>query len=154
MLFTDAGKVVRFPESKVRCMGRQAAGVRGVKLAEGQCVVSLIVARDTDILTATENGYGKRTAIEEYRVSGRGGLGVISIQVTERNGRVVGAIPAKPEDEVMLISDRGTLVRVPASEISLVGRNTQGVRLISLGEGESLVSLERIANIEEGEEKE
>ena len=89
MLFTDAGKVVRFPEAKVRCMGRQAAGVRGVKLQEGQKVVSLIVSREGDILTATENGYGKRTAIDEYRLSGRGGQGVISIHVNERNGKVV-----------------------------------------------------------------
>lgn len=153
MLFTDEGKVVRFPESKVRCMGRQAAGVRGVKLQDGHKVVSLIVAQEGDILTATEKGYGKRTAIEEYRLSGRGGQGVISIQTNERNGPVVGAIQVNPEDEVMLISNRGTLVRVPAAEISLIGRNTQGVRLIQLGEGEALVSLERIANIK-GEEKE
>ncbi|EKD70788.1 MAG: hypothetical protein ACD_46C00397G0005 [uncultured bacterium] len=147
MLFTDAGKVVRFPESKVRCMGRQAAGVRGVKLQDDQRVVSLVVARDGAILTATENGYGKRTAIDEYRLSGRGGQGVISIHVNERNGKVVGAIQVNEEDEVMLISNKGTLVRVPAAEISLIGRNTQGVRLIQLSEGESLVSLERIINI-------
>lgn len=147
MLFTDAGKVVRFAESKVRCMGRQAVGVRGVKLQEGQKVVSLIVAREGDILTATERGFGKRTAMDEYRVSGRGGQGVISIQVNERNGKVVGAIPINEEDELMLISNTGTLVRVPAKEISLIGRNTQGVRLIQLGDGEVLVSLERIANI-------
>lgn len=153
MLFTDAGKVVRFPEAKVRCMGRQAVGVRGVKLQDGQKVVSLIVSRAGDILTATENGYGKRTTLEEYRLSGRGGQGVISIQVSERNGKVVGAIQIKAEDEVMLISNKGTLVRVPASEISLVGRNTQGVRLIQLGEDEALVSLERIETIK-GEEKE
>jgi DNA gyrase subunit A len=153
MLFTDAGKVVRFPEAKVRCMGRQAVGVRGVKLQPGQKVVSLIVSREGDILTATENGYGKRTVLDEYRLSGRGGQGVISIQVTERNGKVVGAIQVNQEDEVMLISNKGTLVRVPAAEISLIGRNTQGVRLIQLGEGEVLVSLERIANIK-GEGKE
>lgn len=153
MLFTDAGKVVRFPESKVRCMGRQAAGVRGVKLQDGQRVVSLVVSREGDILTATENGFGKRTCIDEYRLSGRGGQGVISIHVNERNGRVVGAIQVNSEDEVMLISNKGTLVRVPVSEISLIGRNTQGVRLIQLGEGESLVSLERIATLK-GEEKE
>lgn len=146
MLFTNAGKVVRFPESKVRCMGRQAVGVRGVKLQPNQKVVSLIVAREGDILTATEKGYGKRTSIDEYRVSGRGGQGVISIQVNERNGDVVGAIQVKEADEVMLISNKGTLVRVPAAEISLVGRNTQGVRLIQLGEGEVLVSLEPVAN--------
>lgn len=147
MLFTDAGKVVRFPESKVRCMGRQAAGVRGVKLQEGQKVVSLIVSRQGDILTATENGYGKRTALDEYRLSGRGGQGVISIQVNERNGKVVSAIQVNQEDEVMLISNKGTLVRVPVAEISIIGRNTQGVRLIQLSEGEVLVSLERIAYI-------
>ncbi|MBX3709281.1 MAG: DNA gyrase subunit A [Gammaproteobacteria bacterium] len=153
MLFTDAGKVVRFPESKVRCMGRQAAGVRGVKLQDGQKVVSLIVSREGDILTATENGYGKRTALEEYRLSGRGGQGVISIQSSDRNGKVVSAVQVNQEDEVMLISNKGTLVRVPVSEISVIGRNTQGVRLIQLGESEVLVSLERIANIK-GEEKE
>ncbi len=148
MLFTDAGKVVRFNESKVRCMGRQAAGVRGVKLQDGQRVVSLVVCQPGgDILTATENGYGKRTEMDEYRLSGRGGQGVISIHVNERNGKVVAAIQVKPEDEVMLISNKGTLVRVPVSEISVIGRNTQGVRLIQLGEGEALVSLERIASI-------
>lgn len=148
MLFTDAGKVVRFPETKVRCMGRQATGVRGVMLQDGQRVVSLIVAKDNhDILTATEKGYGKRTALEEYRVSGRGGQGVISIHVNDRNGKVIGAIPVTSDDEVMLISSKGTLVRVPASEISLIGRNTQGVRLIQLSEGELLVKLEGIAVI-------
>lgn len=151
MLFTDAGKVVRFPESKVRCMGRQATGVRGVKLQEGQKVVSLIVAQQGDILTATENGYGKRTDLEEYRLSGRGGQGVISIHVNERNGKVVGALQVQDDDEIMLISNKGTLVRVPIAEISRIGRNTQGVRLIQLGEGELLVSLERIANIKEEE---
>ena len=153
MLFTDAGKVVRFPESKVRCMGRQAVGVRGVKLQDNQKVVSMIVAQKGDILTATENGFGKRTALDEYRLSGRGGQGVISIHVNERNGKVVSAIQVNAEDEVMLISNKGTLVRVPVAEISLIGRNTQGVRLIQLSEGEALVSLECIANINE-EEKE
>ncbi|MBV9575666.1 MAG: DNA gyrase subunit A, partial [Gammaproteobacteria bacterium] len=145
MLFTDAGKTVRFPETKVRCMGRQAAGVRGVKLQDGQRIVSLIVSRQGDILTATENGYGKRTSLEEYRLSGRGGQGVISIQVNERNGKVVGALQVNQEDEIMLISNKGTLVRVRVAEISLIGRNTQGVRLIQLGDDEVLVSLERIA---------
>lgn len=153
MLFTDAGKVVRFNEEKVRCMGRQATGVRGVKLSDNQRVVSLVVCQPGgDILTATENGFGKRTAMDEYRLSGRGGQGVISIHVNERNGKVVGALEVKADDEVMLISNKGTLVRVPVSEISLIGRNTQGVKLIQLGEGELLVSLERIANIKEEEE--
>ncbi len=153
MLFTNAGKVVRFPESKVRCMGRQASGVRGVKLQDDQRVVSLIVSREGEILTATQKGYGKRTALEEYRLSGRGGQGVISIHVNERNGDVVGAIQVGPTDEVMLISNKGTLVRTPVAEISVIGRNTQGVRLISLGEEEALVSLERVQNIKEEEGK-
>ncbi len=156
MLFTSAGKVIRFSEEEVRCMGRTARGVRGVKLNQGQTVVSLIVVSPTgDILTATEHGYGKRTSIEEYRVTGRGGQGVISIQVSERNGQVVGAEQVEVEDEVMLISNKGTLVRVRVQEISLVGRNTQGVRLIHLTNDELLVGLERIATLqEEGEGKE
>lgn len=149
MLFTDAGKVIRFVEESVRCMGRTARGVRGVKLQEGQHAVSLVVVSPTGaILTATVNGYGKRTEIEEYRTTGRGGQGVISIQVSERNGKVVSAVQVNPEDEVMLISNKGTLVRVPVAEISLVGRNTQGVRLINLANEESLVGLERIATLQ------
>ncbi len=151
MLFTNAGKVVRFAEAKVRCMGRQASGVRGVKLQDNQRVVSLIVSHKGDILTATERGFGKRTAIDEYRLSGRGGSGVISIQVNERNGNVVSAIQVHEDDEVMLITDKGTLVRVPVSEISVIGRNTQGVRLIQLSENEVLVNIERIAADIEGE---
>lgn len=148
MLFTNAGKVIRFTEDEVRTMGRTARGVRGVKLQEGQRVISLVIALpEGAILTATENGYGKRTAIEEYRTTGRGGQGVISIQISERNGKVVGATQVNPQDEVMLISNKGTLVRMPVSEISLVGRNTQGVRLINLTNDESLVGLERIAEI-------
>ncbi len=149
MLFTDAGKVIRFKEDEVRCMGRTARGVRGVKLQDGQRVISLVVISvdDGDILTATEFGYGKRTHMDEYRVTGRGGQGVISIQVSERNGKVVGAIQVHNDDEVMLVTNKGTLVRVPAAEISLVGRNTQGVRLISLTNDELLVGLERVATL-------
>jgi DNA gyrase subunit A len=155
MLFSDAGKVIRFNETSVRAMGRNARGVRGMKLAENQKVISLVVAKQEGaILTATENGYGKRSPIDDYRQTGRGGQGVISIQVTERNGKVVGALQVMPGDEVMLISDQGTLVRTRCDEISLVGRNTQGVRLINLGEGERLVGLERIAElIAEGNEE-
>lgn len=154
MLFTDAGKVVRFSENKVRCMGRQAIGVRGIRLQNEQKVVSLLVTGGAgDILTATEQGYGKRTKLEEYRLSGRGAMGVIAIHVNQRNGKVIGAIKVNPEDEVMFISNKGTLVRVPVAEISLIGRNTQGVRLIQLASDEVLVSLERIANIK-GEEVE
>jgi DNA gyrase subunit A len=155
MLFTDEGKVIRFNESVVRCMGRTARGVRGIKLGENQKVISLIIAgKSGAILTATANGYGKRTDIEEYRVSGRSGQGVISIQVTPRNGKVIGAIQVDPDHEVMLLSDRGTMVRTRVKEISLVGRNTQGVRLINLNEGEVLIGLQRIEDSgeEEGED--
>jgi len=150
LLFTDAGKVIRFNESDVRSMGRVARGVRGIRLQDGQKVVSLIVAAEGDVLTATENGYGKRTPIGEYPVHGRGGQGVISIQTTERNGAVVGAVLVIDSDEIMLVTDGGTLVRTRVAEVSVLGRNTQGVTLIRLGEGEKLVALERIA--ESGED--
>jgi DNA gyrase subunit A len=150
MLFTNAGKVIRFAENKVRHMGRTARGVRGVKLQEGQRLISLVVVEtDGAILTATAHGYGKRTAIDEYRSTGRGGQGVISIQVNERNGEVIGAIQVHEDDEVMLITNKGTLVRMPVAEISCIGRNTQGVRLIQLTNDELLVSLERIATLQE-----
>ncbi|MCD6038676.1 MAG: gyrA [Gammaproteobacteria bacterium] len=152
MLFTNTGKAIRFSEEEVRCMGRTARGVRGVKLQEGQKAISLVVIAPTgDILTATEKGYGKRTAVEEYRVTGRGGQGVISIQVNERNGQVVGATQVISEDEVMLITNKGTLVRVPVTEISVIGRNTQGVRLINLTNDEALVALEKVATLRAGD---
>jgi len=144
MLFSNAGKVIRFKEDDVRAMGRTACGVRGIKLQAGQCVISLIIASDSPVLTATENGYGKRTSADDYPVYGRGGQGVIAIQISERNGAVVGAVPADDSDEVMLISGGGTLVRTRVNEISVMGRNTQGVRLISLVNDESLVGIERI----------
>lgn len=145
MLFSNAGKTIRFSESLVRAMGRTARGVRGMKLQDNQCVISLVIAKPgCAILTATEKGYGKRTLIEDYRATGRGGLGVISIQVNERNGSVVAASLVFENDEVMLISDQGTLVRTRVDEISCVGRNTQGVRLINLSSGEKLVAVERI----------
>jgi DNA gyrase subunit A len=145
LLFTDAGKVIRFPEHKVRSMGRGACGVRGVRLQEGQQVISLIIAQTGgEILTATENGYGKRTAIDEHRITGRGGQGVVAIKTSERNGRVIGATQVFPGDEVMLMSDRSTLVRTCVDEIRSAGRNSQGVRLIRLNEGEKLVGLQRI----------
>jgi DNA gyrase subunit A len=144
MLFSNAGKVIRFRETDVRAMGRTASGVRGIKLQSGQRVISLIIASDSPVLTATQNGYGKRTLAEDYPVYGRGGQGVIAIQVTERNGAVVGAVSADDTDEVMLISGGGTLVRTRVNEISVMGRNTQGVRLIALDEGEQLVGIERV----------
>lgn len=149
LLFTSAGKAIRFNETDVRPMGRTAVGVRGVKLGKGQKVISLIIASQGDVLTATENGYGKRTPIDEYPRHGRGGQGVISIQTTERNGPVVGAELVQPGDEVMLITTSGTLVRTPVDDISVMGRNTQGVRLISLGQGEKLSGIERIVNMQD-----
>jgi DNA gyrase subunit A len=144
MLFSSAGKAVRFKEDHVRAMGRTARGVRGITLGDGQRVIALIIAAEGTVITATENGYGKRTLVSEYPVHGRGGQGVISIQTTERNGEVLGAALVNDEDEVMLITDGGTLIRTAAKDISVMGRNTQGVRLISLGEGEKLAGIERI----------
>jgi DNA gyrase subunit A len=149
LLFSSAGKVVRFPEDEVRPMGRAARGVRGITLAEGQSIVSLIIAGSADesgaVLTATVNGYGKRTPFSDYPKHHRGGQGVISIQVNERNGEVVGAVLVKDEDETMLITDAGVLIRTRVKEISVVGRNTQGVTLIDLGEGENLAGVEKVA---------
>ena len=146
MLFSDAGKVVRFSESHVRSMGRTAKGIRGIRLSKGQKAISLIIVDNQDItvLTATQNGYGKRTNIKDYPQKSRGGVGVISIQVTKRNGPVVSAVTVENDDEIMLISDQGTLIRTPVKDISVFGRNTQGVRLVNLSELEHLVSIERI----------
>ena len=153
LMFSSAGKVVRFPEDEVRPMGRQAKGVRGVTLQDGQAVVSLIISGPADeqstVLTATVNGYGKRTPLADYPKHHRGGQGVISIQVSERNGAVVGADLVGDEDEIMLITDAGVLIRTRVKEISVVGRNTQGVRLIELGEGEQLAGVEKVAESEE-----
>jgi len=150
MLFSDAGKVVRFSEDQVRPMGRTATGVRGIRLMENEKVVSLIVPQgEGDVLTATENGFGKRTPIGEYPAKSRATKGVVSIKVSERNGLVVGAIQVDESKEIMLISDQGTLVRTRASEVSTVGRNTQGVRLIRTADDERVVGLQRIDEIEE-----
>ena len=149
MLFSNAGKAIRFNESVVRPMGRTACGVRGIRLAEGQSVIALIIIGDGEILAATEKGYGKRTPIEDYPVHGRGGQGVIAITVNERNGDVVGADQVCDSDEIMLISNGGTLVRTRVQEISIMSRNTQGVRLISISEDEKLVGVERVASLDE-----
>ncbi|HAS6313054.1 TPA: DNA topoisomerase (ATP-hydrolyzing) subunit A [Vibrio vulnificus] len=175
MLFSKFGKVVRFKEAEespvldengnpvldengqpeikfkgVRPMGRTAAGVRGMKLADGDQVVSLIVPKnDGDVLTVTENGYGKRTVLSEYPTKGRGTQGVVSIKVSERNGSVVGAVQVEDGDEFMMITDAGTLVRTRVAEVSQVGRNTQGVTLIRTAEDESVVGLQRIDEVEE-----
>jgi len=145
MLMASSGKAIRFNESNVRAMGRTAAGVRGIKMKEGEKLISLIVVDEQAcILTATELGYGKRTATTEYACKGRGGQGVISIQTSDRNGAVVGAVQVSESDEFMMISDGGTLIRTSVEEVRVMGRNTQGVRLIRLSENEKLVELERI----------
>ncbi|OSN06178.1 DNA gyrase subunit A [Lonsdalea iberica] len=153
MLFSASGKVVRFSEQAVRAMGRTATGVRGINLQDDDRVVSLIVPRgDGDILTVTQNGFGKRTAVGEYPVKSRATKGVISIKVSERNGQVVGAVQVDTADQIMMITDAGTLVRTRVSEVSIVGRNTQGVTLIRTAEDENVVGLQRVAEPVEDEE--
>jgi len=155
LLFSDAGKVVRFPEDDVRAMGRAARGVRGISLADKQSVIALIIVssgtneESVAVLTGTAHGFGKRTTLAEYPKHHRGGQGVISIQVTERNGRVVGACTVGDDNEVMLITSGGTLIRTRANEISAVGRNTQGVCLIEPDEGETLAGIEVVAESDE-----
>jgi DNA gyrase subunit A len=146
MLFSSQGKAVRFREEDVRAMGRTARGVRGIRLGEGHQLISLIVPREGGrILTVSENGYGKRTEAAEFPTKGRGNMGVIAMSTSARNGRLVGAVQVFDGDELMLISNLGTLVRTGADQVSLVGRNTQGVRVIRTRPDELLVSVERIA---------
>ncbi|HEY5789718.1 MAG TPA: DNA gyrase subunit A [Gammaproteobacteria bacterium] len=155
MLLSSAGKAVRFAEGEVRSMGRNARGVRGIRLAAGQEVIALILLDGPGtILTATSNGYGKRTPVDEYPLHGRGGQGVISIRTSERNGTVVGAVLVEDDGEVMLISNVGALVRTPVDGISLMSRATQGVTLMSLGDGERLVGLQKVVRLgdENGED--
>jgi DNA gyrase subunit A len=150
MLFASSGKAIRFSEDDVRPMGRTAAGVRGLRLANASDeVISVVILDEGPVLLATENGYGKLTPVEEFPVQGRGGQGVISIRTSERNGRVVSALQVSPDDEIMLITSAGTLVRTPAAEISVLGRNTQGVRLIRLDDGDRLVSVERVEALQD-----
>jgi len=151
MLFSDAGKAVRFDEEDVRSVGRVSRGVRGMRLGDGQQVIALLVAEDESqtVLTATENGYGKRTPIGEYTRHGRGSQGMIAIQTSERNGKVVAATLVRTDDEIMLIGTNGVLIRTRVKEIREMSRATQGVTLINLGDGEKLASLSRIAESEE-----
>jgi DNA gyrase subunit A len=151
ILYSSSGKAIRFNESRVRPMGRTARGVRGIRLPEGQRVVAMLIPyAGGQVLAVSENGYGKRTSVSEFPVKGRGGQGVIGIQASVRNGAVVAAVQVFDGDEIMLISDKGTLVRTRVDEISVQGRNTQGVRLIKLKEGETLVGVERVEEPEEG----
>jgi DNA gyrase subunit A len=153
MLFSDDGKVVRFTEDQVRGMGRTATGVRGIKLREGGSVVSLIIPDgEGPILTVTENGYGKRTSLTEYPAKSRATQGVVSIKVSERNGLVVGAVQVNELDEIMMISNKGTLVRTRVNEVSEVGRNTQGVILIRTADNEKVVGVAKVDEIQDAEE--
>ncbi|HEY0768673.1 MAG TPA: DNA gyrase subunit A [Steroidobacteraceae bacterium] len=152
MLVSSGGKAIRFHESEVRDMGREAAGVRGIRLGAGQELIALIVVGEGQVLTASAAGYGKRTPLAEFPPHGRGGQGVIALQTSDRNGDTVAALQVMPGQEIMLISSTGTLVRTTVDEISVQGRNTQGVRLIRLGEGERLVGIERIESLDTGEE--
>ncbi|MEY4014682.1 MAG: hypothetical protein RLZZ290_1546, partial [Pseudomonadota bacterium] len=156
MLFSDSGKAVRFAESDVRPMGREARGVRGMQLEEGQRLISMIVAEDESafVLTATQNGYGKRTLISEHTRHGRGTKGMIAIASSERNGKVVSACLVHESDEIMLITDRAVVVRTRVAEVRALGRATQGVTLISVDEGSSLVGVQRIAEPSDSEESE
>ncbi len=147
MLLSDAGKAIRFRETEVRPMGRVAAGVRGMRLGPGQQVIALLILGEGDILTATERGFGKRTPLADYPLRGRGGMGVISIRTSARNGAVVAAEQVLENDEIMLITRKGTLIRTPVAGISVVGRNTQGVKLIALAADEPLVGVQRIEQL-------
>jgi len=152
MLFSANGKSIRFKEADVRAVGRTAIGVRGMKLTDDEIVSAIVADESSPILTATEKGYGKRTELAEYRAQARGGSGVISIKTSERNGKVVGAIQVTDEDEMMLISNKGTLVRARAADVSIIGRNTQGVTLINISKGEKLVSVAKIAETESNDD--
>ena len=154
MLFASSGKAIRFREKNVRAMGRVAAGVRGIRLSGDQRVISLIILTEGQILTATANGFGKRTPVDEFKVQGRGGQGVIAIKTSERNGALVGALQAGEDDEIVLISSLGTLVRTPATDISIISRNTQGVTLIRLDKGDQLVGLDSLQADEELDDQE
>src|SRR5690606_23734062 len=156
MLFSDSGKSVRLDENDLRPMGRTARGVRGMMLEEGQSVIALLVAGDEtqSVLTATGNGFGKRTSIVEYTRHGRGTKGMIAIQTTARNGKVVGAVLVRPEDEIMLITTSGVLVRTRVSEIREMGRATQGVTLINVDEDSMLSGVRRVVESDADEDDE
>ena len=151
LLCTSGGKAIRFHEDQVRPMGRDAAGVRGVRLGDGQRLIALIALGEGHILTASEFGYGKLTPLDDFPAHSRGGQGVIALQTTDRNGDTVAALQVASAHELMLVSSIGTLVRTPVRDISVVGRNTQGVRLIRLAEGERLTGIERVEGLDSGE---
>lgn len=154
LLFSSNGKANCFSEADVRSMGRTATGVRGMRLGEEQKIISLITSSEGTVLNVTENGYGKRTRLAEFTRHKRGGQGMIAMQTSERNGKVVGALLVSENDEIMLITDGGVLVRTRVDEISVVGRNTQGVRVIRLGSNEKLIGVDKIDGLVEDEESE
>ena len=154
LIASKNGKSIRFPETDVRPMGRTAGGVRGMSLGEGDAVVGMeVLSPGATVLTVTENGYGKRTPLEDYRVQRRGGQGIITIRTTERNGQVVGVAQVVDDDELMLITDGGKVLRCKVSGISTMGRATQGVRVMHLNAGERLVSIARLAERESEDEQ-
>src|SRR5919106_2340388 len=149
---TRDGMAIRFPESDVRPMGRTAYGVRGISLREGDQVVAMEVVREGGtMLTVTQNGYGKRTGLDEYRLQSRGGVGIINIQTSDRNGKVVGIAYVHDDDELMLISQQGMILRMKAGDIRTIGRATQGVRLIEMEEGDTVVSVAKLAERDDEE---
>ncbi|KUJ84458.1 DNA gyrase subunit A [Microbulbifer flavimaris] len=155
VLFTSGGKAARFAESNVRSMGRISRGVRGIRMPEGKYVIAMVIPEEGGaVMTVTENGYGKRTRLEDFPTKGRGNQGVIAMAESERNGELVGACQVHPGEEIMLISDQGTLVRTRVDEVSVLGRNTQGVRVIRLKEGEHLVGLARIQESDDEDSEE
>ena len=154
LLITKEGMCIHFKESDIRTMGRTAAGVRGIRLASDDCVVSaIVVSSENSILTVTENGYGKRSPIEEYRLQKRGGKGVIAIKKSARNGRIIDAKQVDAEDEIILISDLGKMIRMDLSSVRIIGRSTQGVRLINMEDGEKLVGMDNVAKEKEGDDE-
>ncbi len=154
LLITKEGMCIHFRESNIRTMGRTAAGVRGIRLASEDCVVSaIVVSSENSILTVTENGYGKRSPIEEYRLQKRGGKGVIAIKKSERNGKIIDAKQVEAEDEIILISDLGKMIRMDLSSVRIIGRSTQGVRLINMEDGEKLVGMDNVAKEKDGDDE-
>jgi DNA gyrase subunit A len=152
ILASKRGKSIRFPEAQARAMGRAATGVRGMDLADGDELVGMeILSPGATVLTVTANGYGKRTPLEDYRVQNRGGMGIITIRTSERNGEVIGIAQVVDDDQVMLITNGGKVLRCRVATISTMGRATQGVRLMELGEGEALVAMARLAEEDTGE---
>ena len=147
MLFSSAGKAIRFKESDVTCVGRSASGVKGITIGKNESVISMITSYkddQDDILIATENGYGKRTVINEFSLQKRSGKGNIAVKTSDRNGNVIGALKVKENDDLMLITDHGTLVRTSIKDIRQLGRNTQGVKLQKLGKNEKLSQIEKV----------